>query len=366
MRLDAGEDEMEFGNWLLRVGHGHDIQDDNKIDIPEGMVCANPQSLIDFVYPDIHEYFLDRTILAARNADVDDINEVILEHMAGNTVDYFSADSIDNDDGSQLEHGDEFNGYQFACTIDASIAAMRPEAKIDLADFSEEERKEYQVVGDIAWCKEKLEPVGNGESLQVYRPPYIYAGGIVKNSTKTQNQSTSNSASFDLECNQWVDAFRDHDNLSKISVHVLISKNARCSDPNKMCPTNETWVSILTARLTKFFMDEETGPPEENNSKKRKFKYDFIADPQGGPAQPGPRKLGRFNKENIRSLPTQRGGSMSSVAGSDYAPSTPTPTRSVARPNGDDLEHADLPNFAQSFISSRLSTPSLGLNTNWF
>ncbi|KAF9486894.1 hypothetical protein BDN71DRAFT_1514508 [Pleurotus eryngii] len=291
--------------------------------------------------------------------------------------------------------GDEFNGYQFACTIDASIAAMRPEAKIDLADFSEEERKEYQVVGDIAW----LEPVGNGESLQVYRPPYIYAGGIVKNSTKTQNQSTSNSASFDLECNQWVDAFRDHDNLSKISVHVLISKNARCSDPNKMCPTNETWVSILTARLTKFFMDEETGwlsrididpgvigkitfmgkntqqftpikmpgrPPEENNSKKRKFKYDFIADPQGGPAQPGPRKLGRFNKENIRSLPTQRGGSMSSVAGSDYAPSTPTPTRSVARPNGDDLEHADLPNFAQSFISSRLSTPSLGLNTNWF
>lgn len=30
---------------------------------------------------------------------------------------------------------------------------MRPEARIDLADFSEEERKEYQVVGDIAWVR---------------------------------------------------------------------------------------------------------------------------------------------------------------------------------------------------------------------
>ncbi|KAF4592669.1 hypothetical protein AB1N83_009708 [Pleurotus pulmonarius] len=269
--------------------------------------------------------------------------------------------------------GDEFNGDQFACTVDASIAAMRPEARIDLADFSEEERKEYQVVGDIAW----LEPVGNGESLQVYRPPYIYAGGIVKNSTKTQNESAPNSASFDLECNQWVDAFRDYDNLSKISVHVLISKNARCPDPNRVCPTNETWVSITTARLTKFFVDERTGwlsrididpgvigkitfmgkntqqftpiktprrPLEENNGKKRKFKFDFIADPQGRPAEPGPRKLGRFNgKENARSL-TQRGSSMSSIAGS--APSTPTPTRSVAQANSDVLEYADLPNFA--------------------
>ncbi|KAF9497058.1 hypothetical protein BDN71DRAFT_1388351 [Pleurotus eryngii] len=49
------------------------------------MVCSDPKSLINFIYPHFDgptpptEYFLDRVILAARNTDVDDINEAILQ-----------------------------------------------------------------------------------------------------------------------------------------------------------------------------------------------------------------------------------------------------------------------------------------------
>ena len=53
--------------------------------------------LIDKIYPDIDhiqaQYFSERVILAARNVEVDRVNESILEHLPGKSRTYTSADS---------------------------------------------------------------------------------------------------------------------------------------------------------------------------------------------------------------------------------------------------------------------------------
>ncbi|KAF9490088.1 hypothetical protein BDN71DRAFT_1400550, partial [Pleurotus eryngii] len=64
------------------------------------MQCTDIKSLINFVYPGIDgitpppEYFLERSILAARNNDVDDLNATILEQMDSEVETLISADSI--------------------------------------------------------------------------------------------------------------------------------------------------------------------------------------------------------------------------------------------------------------------------------
>lgn len=73
--------------------------------------CEIVQDLIYEIYPDldhidssmamsmIHEYFSQRVILAARNTDVDVINDSILCTLTGESKTYFSADSAFNDGG---------------------------------------------------------------------------------------------------------------------------------------------------------------------------------------------------------------------------------------------------------------------------
>lgn len=113
MRLDAGEEEQNFASWLLDVGHGRNVNSGGKIDIPHDMVCPDLKSLTDFIYPGIDgvvpppAYFLDRTILAARNNDVDDINDTVLDRMAGGILQFISADSIENEDNMQATRVNE-------------------------------------------------------------------------------------------------------------------------------------------------------------------------------------------------------------------------------------------------------------------
>lgn len=70
------------------------------------MRAASDQDLIDFVYPHIDgptppsQYFTNRLILAARNNDVDDINNEVLDRMPGQTTTCVSADSIDEERGA--------------------------------------------------------------------------------------------------------------------------------------------------------------------------------------------------------------------------------------------------------------------------
>jgi DNA replication protein DnaC len=107
MRLQGDPEGEEFSRWLLDVGHGRNLDERGKVLIPADMLVQDAASLIDFVYPGINspeppppDYFLNRMILAPRNADVSDINGTILDHMAGETHTFYSANEVIHEDGA--------------------------------------------------------------------------------------------------------------------------------------------------------------------------------------------------------------------------------------------------------------------------
>ena len=108
MRLERTPESVEHAKWLLEIGAGSNLDANKTVQLPEQM-CINDQSiesLINTVYPGIEngdksaEYFLDRTILACRNDEVDDINEAVLAKFPGNACTLLSADSVQTQDGA--------------------------------------------------------------------------------------------------------------------------------------------------------------------------------------------------------------------------------------------------------------------------
>jgi hypothetical protein len=108
MRLDQGDmDAQEFAQWLLKVGHGQNININSQIRFPDGMRVDNSDSLIASIYPGIDsipppppDYFLNRMILAPRNVDVGEMNQKILECMSGEVRQYVSTDEIIREAGA--------------------------------------------------------------------------------------------------------------------------------------------------------------------------------------------------------------------------------------------------------------------------
>lgn len=117
MRLLHSAEDAAFAQWLIDVGHGRNIDDDGKIDLPESMVTFSEDDLINKIFGDIDhipltpppvDYFLDHAILAPRNVDVQDTNEKILRRMQGSEIIYHSADSIEDEgEGSHNDIPDE-------------------------------------------------------------------------------------------------------------------------------------------------------------------------------------------------------------------------------------------------------------------
>lgn len=107
MRLEADDRESQsFSEWLLDVGHGRG-NNDGKINLPAEMRLDDINDLIDDIYPAINttpppppDYFLQRMILAPRNADVSDVNHTILAQMSGEEHVYFSADQLIHEEGA--------------------------------------------------------------------------------------------------------------------------------------------------------------------------------------------------------------------------------------------------------------------------
>ena len=102
MRLrQDGQDALDFAQWLLDVGHGRNHVNENKVQFPDYMRMESADSLIASIYPAIDttpppppEYFLNQMILAPRNIDVGEINQEILDRMAGDSQRYISADKL--------------------------------------------------------------------------------------------------------------------------------------------------------------------------------------------------------------------------------------------------------------------------------
>jgi hypothetical protein len=108
MRLERSPESVQHAKWLLDIGAGNNLDGSETVQLPEGM-CLNDktvESLINSVYPGIGrgdksaDYFLDRTILACRNDEVDDINEAVLAKFPGNACTLLSADSVQTQDGA--------------------------------------------------------------------------------------------------------------------------------------------------------------------------------------------------------------------------------------------------------------------------
>ncbi|KAF5349437.1 hypothetical protein D9758_014620 [Tetrapyrgos nigripes] len=100
-------DEEGFAHWLLDVGHGRTTDESSSdIPFPSQMRVQSEDNLINFVYPNLDgpshpsRYFTDRIILAARNHDVDDINNNILNRMPGEATICYSADTIVTEAGA--------------------------------------------------------------------------------------------------------------------------------------------------------------------------------------------------------------------------------------------------------------------------
>jgi len=86
MRLDHSKADNQHAQWLLEIGAGLTMDDNEMIQVPQSIVCANLNALINRIYPGIgnsraqdDQYFLDRIILCLRNDQVHDINETILQ-----------------------------------------------------------------------------------------------------------------------------------------------------------------------------------------------------------------------------------------------------------------------------------------------
>ena len=88
MRLGHSEANNHHAQWLLEIGAGSTIDDNEMIQVSQSMLCANLNTLINRIYPGISnprsqedQYFLDHIILCPRNDEVHKINEAILQHF---------------------------------------------------------------------------------------------------------------------------------------------------------------------------------------------------------------------------------------------------------------------------------------------
>ena len=100
-------DSHMFSSWLLNVGHGRGLTDDETIQLPHGMITPDIDTLVGRIYPGIQssspptpEYFVDRIILSPRNSNVVDLNGQILDMMPGEAEIFTSVDTVVDEAGA--------------------------------------------------------------------------------------------------------------------------------------------------------------------------------------------------------------------------------------------------------------------------
>ena len=102
MQLEQSTESVCFAEWLLEVGAGKNSGEDGQIELSANMALPSNtvSDLISEMYPAISEpgkadqYFLERTILSAKNDAVDDLNQEILNQFPGEEQILQSADKV--------------------------------------------------------------------------------------------------------------------------------------------------------------------------------------------------------------------------------------------------------------------------------
>lgn len=111
MRLGRSPEEDHFAAWLLDIGHGRNMDECGRVELPASIVSSDFDHFIQEMYGDVFtlpapphpQYFLERAILAPRNCDTKSINDVVLDGMPGDETVYLSADNIIKEDGDVNE-----------------------------------------------------------------------------------------------------------------------------------------------------------------------------------------------------------------------------------------------------------------------
>lgn len=105
---NSDREEREFAEWLLNVGCEQNSKE-GCVHLPETMKCGETiQSLVQTIHPgvgtmdpelDNDQYFMERTILAAQNDEVDEVNELVLNPLPGQETNFHSSDSVQYEGG---------------------------------------------------------------------------------------------------------------------------------------------------------------------------------------------------------------------------------------------------------------------------
>ena len=111
MCLAGNPENATYAQWLLDVGDGKLTAEDGSILLSEEKRCGDTvESLLEVTYPGVAHitaadplldaWFSERTILCARNDDVDDLNSKILDKFPGQLKTFRSADKAIIEEGA--------------------------------------------------------------------------------------------------------------------------------------------------------------------------------------------------------------------------------------------------------------------------
>ena len=99
MRVGDDLSEQQFTHWQRQLARGELNDVDDTVLIPDSLLCPNNDlsSLIEFTYPHLSlphgtDYYRERCILAPRNREAHEINDILLDRFPGPVYDLWSVD----------------------------------------------------------------------------------------------------------------------------------------------------------------------------------------------------------------------------------------------------------------------------------
>jgi len=131
MCLGYSKADNQHAQWLLEIGAGSTMDDNEMIQVPQSMVCTNLNAFINRIYPEIgnlmaqdNQYFLDHIILCPRN---DQVHKAILQQFNPNTEVYIlrSMDSVSKEDEMHYAYPAEFLQQLNASGLPSALLCLK-------------------------------------------------------------------------------------------------------------------------------------------------------------------------------------------------------------------------------------------------
>jgi hypothetical protein len=134
LRAHGAAGDREFANWLTEIGEGAshpDGADTARVSIPTSMIVYHLDEFLTAIFGNISgslspasDFFLDRCILAPRNAHVTDINDMLLGRLPGNLLYFPSAEKRLEEPGSVSQRSQIPASEEFLRTL--QVPSMPP------------------------------------------------------------------------------------------------------------------------------------------------------------------------------------------------------------------------------------------------